>query len=258
MVLTDERWAAPAPLLEACRPRGKTPPRDLRRTVDAIVWRHANGAKWRAIPAELGPWWRGGQLFIPWARVRGGAGGPALHPLVQARGVAAAARSGAGARGRARHGVPRRDLDQGAPQGRGCAQKRGTSRERDRREALGRSRGGFGTKACVIADGRGRAVAFALAPGQAHELPLAPGLLDQLPRVPLWVVGDRGYSSHAFREPVWDSGARPAIPTRGNEAAVACPDYIYNNRNLVERLWGRLKEWRAVATRYEKTATSYL
>ena len=76
--------------------------------------------------------------------------------------------------------------------------------------------------------------------------------------MPLWVVGDRGYSSHAFRELVRDSGARPAIPTRGNEAAVACPDYIYNNRNLVERLWGRLKEWRAVATRYEKTATSYL
>jgi transposase len=110
----------------------------------------------------------------------------------------------------------------------------------------------------VIADGRGRAVAFALAPGQAHELPLAPGLLDRLPRVPLWVVGDRGYSSHAFRELVWDGGARPAIPTRSNEAAVACPDFIYNNRNLVERLWGRLKEWRAVATRYEKTAVSFL
>jgi hypothetical protein len=45
------------------------------------------------------------------------------------------------------------------------------------REALGRFRGGYGTKACVIADGRGRAIAFALAPGQAHELPLAPGLL---------------------------------------------------------------------------------
>src|SRR3954451_5815682 len=246
VVLTDERWAALEPLLEACRPKGKTPPRDLRRTVEAIVWRHANGAKWRAIPAELGPWWRAAQLFIRWVKVGGG------------EGVLEGGEGGAGARGRARHGVPRRDLDQGAPQGRGCAQKRGTSRERDRREALGRSRGGFGTKACVIADGRGRAVALALAPGQAHELPLAPGLLDQLPRVPLWVVGDRGYSSHAFRELVWDSGARPAIPTRGTEAAVACPDYIYNNRNLVERLWGRLKEWRAVATRYEKTATSYL
>jgi transposase len=37
-----------------------------------------------------------------------------------------------------------------------------------------------------------------------------------------------------------------------------CPDYVYTNRNLVERLWARLKEWRAVATRYEKTAASYL
>lgn len=39
---------------------------------------------------------------------------------------------------------------------------------------------------------------------------------------------------------------------------MACPDYIYSNRNLVERLWARLKEWRAVATRYEKTACSFM
>ena len=110
----------------------------------------------------------------------------------------------------------------------------------------------------MIADGAGRAVAFAVAPGQAHELPMAPGLLDRLPRVPSWVVGDRGYSSHELREHVRDSGARPAIPTRSNEAAVACPDFIYNNRNIVERLWARLKEWRAVATRYEKTAVGFM
>ncbi len=110
----------------------------------------------------------------------------------------------------------------------------------------------------MIADGRGRAVAFALAPGQAHELPLAPGLLARLPRRPLWVVADRGYASHAFRERVWGLGARPAVPARSNEAPVACPAWAYNNRSLVERLWGRLKEWRAVATRYEKTASSFI
>jgi transposase len=84
MVLTDERWAALAPLLEACRPRGKTPPRDLRRTIGAIVWRHANGATWRAIPAELGPWWRAAQLFIRWAEL--GAWRRLLE-AAQARGV---------------------------------------------------------------------------------------------------------------------------------------------------------------------------
>jgi transposase len=110
----------------------------------------------------------------------------------------------------------------------------------------------------VIADGTGHAVAFALAPGQAHELPLAPGLLDRLPEAPLWVVGDRGLASHAFREHIWDMGARPAVPPKRNEDPVACPTWIYANRRLVENLWARLKEWRAVATRYEKTARSFM
>ncbi len=110
----------------------------------------------------------------------------------------------------------------------------------------------------MIADGAGRAIAFALAPGQAHELPLAPALLDSLPDAPLWLVGDKGYASHAFRERVWDGGTRPAIPSKSNEAPVACPAWIYNNRNIVERLWARLKEWRAIATRYEKTACSFM
>jgi hypothetical protein len=56
----------------------------------------------------------------------------------------------------------------------GAANKRLSSAERDVREALGRSRGGFGTKACVVADGLGRAVDFVLAPGQAHEFPRPP------------------------------------------------------------------------------------
>ena len=110
----------------------------------------------------------------------------------------------------------------------------------------------------MITDSIGRAIAFIVAPGQAHELPHAVALLDRLPRVPKWVVADRGYSSNAFREHVWNMGSRPAIPTRKNEAPVACPAWIYNNRNPVERLWARLKEWRAVATRYEKTANSYM
>ena len=110
----------------------------------------------------------------------------------------------------------------------------------------------------MIADGFGRAVAFILAPGQAHELPHAIPLLDRLPGVPKGVVGDRGLASHAFRQHIWERGARPAIPAKRNEAPVACPDWIYNNRNMVERLWARLKEWRAVATRYEKTASSFM
>lgn len=109
----------------------------------------------------------------------------------------------------------------------------------------------------MIADSAGRAIAFRIAPGQAHELPHAVPLLDQLPGVPLWVVADRGYSSHCFRQHIREAGAKPAIPSKRNEAPARCPDWIYTNRNRVERLWARLKEWRAVATRYEKTAVSF-
>jgi transposase len=66
-MLTDAQWAMLEPLLEICRPTGKTAPQDLRRTLSAILWRHQNGAKWRSVPAELG------------ALVTGG---PDLHSLV--------------------------------------------------------------------------------------------------------------------------------------------------------------------------------
>jgi len=48
------------------------------------------------------------------------------------------------------------------------------------------------------------------------------------------------------------------IPSKRNEAPVACPKWAYGHRHLVENLWVRLKEWRAVATRYEKTAASFM
>jgi len=66
-VLTDAQWDQLAPLIEACRPHGKTQPKDLRRTIEAIIWRHQNGAKWRSIPPELGPWWRAAQMFNRWS-----------------------------------------------------------------------------------------------------------------------------------------------------------------------------------------------
>ena len=69
MVFSDAEWAVLGPLVEACRPHAKVPPSNLRRTVEAIVWRCRNGAKWRAIPAELGPWWMAAQIFIRWSRL---------------------------------------------------------------------------------------------------------------------------------------------------------------------------------------------
>ena len=68
-MLTDTQWAVLEPMIEACRPTGKTPPRDLRRTISAILWRHQNGAKWRSFPADLVPCSRAAQTFIRWAHL---------------------------------------------------------------------------------------------------------------------------------------------------------------------------------------------
>jgi transposase len=68
-VLTDAQWEVLAPLVEACRPPHKTEHHDLRRTIEAIIWRHDSGAKWRQIPAALGPWWMAAQTFSRWSRL---------------------------------------------------------------------------------------------------------------------------------------------------------------------------------------------
>jgi transposase len=110
--LTEQHWAALSPLIEEVRPKGKTPPRDLRRTIEAILWRHANGAKWRAIPAELGPWHRAAQLFLRWSQ---SGVWRRLLGLAQERGVGlgmvfldgTAIRAHAKAAGAARKGPPR-------------------------------------------------------------------------------------------------------------------------------------------------------
>jgi transposase len=81
-VLTDEQWSVLEPLLAAVRPRAPQPIRRFRRTIEAIVWRLQNGAKWRAIPAELGPWWMAAQTFIRWSRL---GVWERLHQLAQKR-----------------------------------------------------------------------------------------------------------------------------------------------------------------------------
>jgi transposase len=83
--LSDAQWASLEPLIDEVRPPCAVPHENLRRTIEAIVWRHQNGAKWRSIPTELGPWWKAAQTFIRWARLRVW---ERLLDLVQQRGVA--------------------------------------------------------------------------------------------------------------------------------------------------------------------------
>lgn len=136
----------------------------------------------------------------------------------------------------------------------------------------GRSRGGFGTKIHLATDGNGLPLNIVLSPGQAHESQFAQRLLDgigvqrqngSMKRQGHAVLADKAYSGHALRNELKRKGIKTVIPRKSNEKMAGdgrsqLDRDAYRNRNVVERCFGRLKEYRRIATRYDKTARNYL
>ena len=136
-------------------------------------------------------------------------------------------------------------------------------------EALGRSQGGFSTKIHLRAEGGGKPITAVLTAGQRHEQIALEAVLDRgairrqgrgRPRLrPRRVAGDKGYSSPTARGRIRRRGIRPVIPTKSNEPRDPAFDReAYRERNRIERLINRLKQFRRIATRYEKRAINYL
>lgn len=139
-------------------------------------------------------------------------------------------------------------------------------------EALGRSRGGFSTKVHVRAEGGGKPLAFVLSGGERHESRYVDALLARghvrragrgRPRArPVQLVGDKGYSYPTVRRLLARRGIRAVIPRRSNQRPGdrrhrPFDRAAYRDRNRVERLINRFKQYRRIATRYEKRARHY-
>ena len=112
-------------------------------------------------------------------------------------------------------------------------------------------------------------MAFVLTPGQRHEQTAFRELMRQgavkrrgpgRPKLrPRTVVGDKGYTGRPVRDYLRRHGISAVIPQLKTEKKPRLMDWgLYRERNVVERLVGRLKEYRRVATRYDKLASSYL
>ncbi len=124
-------------------------------------------------------------------------------------------------------------------------------------EALGRSRGGFSTKIHVSVSGLGLPVEIRLTPGQKGDVTQAEPLLKGYS--PAAVTADKTYDSDSLVKTVETKGAEAVIPPKANRKQPRDFDrYLYKVRNLVERFINRIKQYRRVATRYEKTGRNFL
>src|SRR5258707_4792701 len=118
-------------------------------------------------------------------------------------------------------------------------------------QAIGRSRGGLTTKIHALVDGLGMLARFRLTGGQAGDSPEALPLLDELK--PASLAADKAYDSNAILQHLESTGIQAVIPSRANRLEQRPLDeHLYASRNLVERFFCRIKQFRRVATRYDK------
>ena len=129
-------------------------------------------------------------------------------------------------------------------------------RRRRKRGALahgiGRTSGGRNTKLHAICDEHGRPLALLLTAGNVHDCKPAASLIETLPPS-ADLVADKAYDSLPLRQWLTARGTTPVIPPRKNSRKPwPCNQAAYRQRNLVERLFCRLKDWRRIATRFDR------
>jgi transposase len=135
----------------------------------------------------------------------------------------------------------------------GGGRKRG-----EQKQAVGRSRGGRNTKIHALADAKGRLIAILLTGGEAHDCPVAERLIRRV-KPPKRMLGDKAYDSAELREELDERGTKPVIPNRSNrKQPYSFSKRLYKLRWRIESAFSRLKDFRRIATRYDRLARNYL
>ncbi|WP_131732754.1 IS5 family transposase [Actinomadura formosensis] len=268
--LTDAAWRRIEPLLPAQPARGGRWA-DHRTVLNGILWKPATGAPWRDLPERYGKWKTVYERYRRWAadgtfdrilthvQVHDDAVGRIDWTVSFDSTVVRAHQHAAGAR------------KKGNPDGTNPASGSG--------QALGRSRGGLTTKVHLAVDGRGMPLSIVLTAGNVNDCTAFPDVLAGIgvprpgrgrPRCrPDRVIADKAYSSAAIRRTLRRRGIAVTIPQRADQKAGRArrgsrggrpPVFdpaLYRRRNVVERCIGRLKQWRGIATRFDKLARNY-
>jgi len=128
----------------------------------------------------------------------------------------------------------------------------------EHKQAIGRSRGGRNTKIHAIADAKGRLLALLLTGGEAHDCPPAQRLIRRT-RSAKKLLADRAYDSADLRGWLHGRGTTPVIPNKSNrKRPFRFNKQAYKWRHRIENAFCRLKDFRRIATRYDRLARNYL
>jgi transposase len=229
MMLSDAQWERIAPLLPGKAGDPGRSGRNNRLFVEAVLWLVRVGAPWRDLPEEFGAWNSVWRRFRRWAqkgvfdRVFSALSGDLDFEYAIIDGtIVRVHQHGTGAKA----------------------------------QAIGRSRGGLTTKIVALVDALGNLVRFVLLPGQRHDsigvAPLISGVEFGA------LLADKAFDIDWIRADLKERGAAAVIPPKAGRASkIPCDFAMYRWRHLVENFFCNLKEFRRIATRYDKTDTSY-
>ena len=233
MMLSDAQWERVAPLLPGKSGDPGRSGKDNRLFLEAVLWLVRTGSPWRDLPETFGGWNTVFRRFRRWARkdiferiFAVLSGDPDFEYALIDGTIVRVHQHGIGAKGGTHH------------------------------QAIGRSRGGLTTKIVALVDALGNLARFVLLPGQRHDSvgvePLISGVeFDAL-------IADKAFDIDWIRADLNDRGALAVIPPKADRARrISCDFAMYRWRHLVENFFCTLKEFRRIATRYDKTDSSF-
>jgi transposase len=273
-LLTDAQWSLIEELVPGRTGKKGRPFRDARQMVEGIIYRYRCGIAWRDVPEVFGPW----QTIWTWHHRMSAEG---TWDAVLARLLATADQTGIidwtvsvdSTIARAHQHATNITRDTG-----GWVELHDLASE-PLDHGIGRSRGGLTSKIHHLVDGRGRPLVVLVRAGQANDGPVLEHLLAHLkvdcggrgrPRTrPDRLRGDKAYSSRATRQRLRRRGIVAVIPEPSDQIAnrkrrgsqggrpPAFDAKDYKGRNVIERNFNVVKQWRGLATRYDKLAIVY-